>query len=100
MSSSHPTTSPSPWRRVVGLGIALSAGVALIVLAFAWPNITSEPKDLPLVIAGPDAQVAVLQSVLEERTEGLFEVSVVEDRDAAVAAIERRDAYGAIVISA
>jgi hypothetical protein len=101
MSSSTPHTpaaGPTPWGRAVGVGVALAAVVALIVLAFSWPNITSEPKDLPLAVVGPDAQVGALEGALDERADGLFDVTVVADRDAAVAAIERRDAYGAIVL--
>jgi hypothetical protein len=98
-TASHPTTTPdSPWQRVLGIGVALAAGVALIVLAFSWPNITSEPKNLPLAVAGPDAQVAAIEGALAERTADLFDVTIVADRDAAVAAIEHRDAYGAIVL--
>lgn len=92
------TAPHSPWPRVVGLGVALAAIVAVIVLAFSWPGVTSDPKNLPLVIAGPDAQLVQLESALDERAEGLFAVSDVDDREAAVAAIERRDAYGAIVL--
>lgn len=95
--SSAPHT---PWGRVIGVGIALAAVVALIVLAFSWPGVTSEPKNLPLAVAGPDAQVTAIAAALDERSEGLFDVTVVDDRDAAVAAIERRDAYGAIVLGA
>jgi hypothetical protein len=98
-SASHtPAAGPTPWGRALGVGVALAAVVALIVLAFSWPNITSEPKDLPLAVVGPDAQVSALEGALDERADGLFEVTVADDRDAAVAAIERRDAYGAIVL--
>lgn len=99
---SHSPTEASaphtPWGRVIGVGIALAAVVAVIVLAFSWPGVTSEPKGLPLVVVGPDAQVTALEGALDERSEGLFEVTVADDRDAAVAAIEHRDAYGAIVL--
>jgi len=88
----------SPWRRVLGLGIALAGLVAVVVLAFSWPGVASEPRDLPLVVAGPEAQVIQLEAGLDERADGLFEVTVVDDREAAVAAIETRAAYGAIVI--
>lgn len=95
------TSAPrTPWGRVVGVGIALAAVVAVIVLAFSWPGVTSEPKDLPLAVVGPDAQVTALESALDERADGLFDVAIVDDRDAAVAAIEHRDAYGAIVLGA
>ena len=92
------TTPHSPWVRVAGLGVALAAVVAVIVLAFSWPGVTSDPKGLPLVVVGPDAQVAQLETALDERAEGLFAVTEVDDRDAAVAAIEERAAYGAIVL--
>lgn len=94
----HAPAPHSPWPRVLGLGIALAAIVGVIVLAFSWPGVTSDPKDLPLVVAGPEAQVAQLEAALDDRTEGLFAVTVVGDRAAAVAAIEARDAYGAIVL--
>lgn len=99
-TASRSTTSHSPWRRVLGIGVALAAGVALFVLAFSWPNITSEPKNLPLVVAGSDEQVADVETALDERMPGLFQITVVDDRDDAVAALERRDAYGAIVLGA
>jgi hypothetical protein len=95
----HSDSGVSPWPRAVGLGIVLAVVVALIVLAFSWPNITSEPKGIPLAIAGPDAQVTAIEAALEERAEGLFEITTVDDRDAAVAAIEHRDVYGAIVLA-
>jgi hypothetical protein len=88
----------TPWGRVVGIGVALAAVVALIVLAFSWPGVTSEPKNVPLAIVGPDAQVEALEAALDERAAGLFEVTTVDDRDAAVEAIETREVYGAILL--
>jgi len=89
----------SPWQRAIGLGVVLAAIVGVIVLAFSWPGVTSDPRDLPIAVVGPEAQVTALEAALDERAEGLFEVTVVDDRDAAVAAIESREAYGAIVLS-
>lgn len=97
-STEQPPTAPTPWGRVVGVGVALAAVVALIVLAFSWPNVTAEPKNLPLAVVGPEAQVEHLESALDERADGLFDVTVVEDRDAAVVALETRGAYGAILL--
>jgi hypothetical protein len=96
--AAHPHTVLTPWGRVVGVGVALAAVVALIVLAFSWPNVTAEPKNLPLAVVGPETQVDALGSALDERAEGLFDVTVVDDRDAAVAALETREAYGAILL--
>lgn len=94
-----PSTTPhSPWARVLGLGVALAAVVAIMVLAFSWPGVTADPKGLPLVVAGPAEQVAQLEAAVEDRTDGLFVITEVDDRDAAVDAIRTRTAYGAIVI--
>ena len=101
MSSSRissPVEPHSAWPRVVGLGVALAAVIAVIVLAFSWPGVTSDPKGLPLAVAGPDGQVAQLEAALDERAPDLFEVSAADDRAAAVEAIESRIAYGAIVL--
>ena len=95
----HSAAPHSPWQRAIGLGVVLAAIVGVIVLAFSWPGVTSDPRDLPIVVAGPEAQVTALEAALDERAEGLFDVTVVDDRAAAVAAIEAREAYGAILIS-
>lgn len=95
---STPPAPHSPWTRVVAIGVALAVVVAVVVLAFSWPGVTSDPKNLPLVVVGSGPQVAQLEAALDQRAEGLFEVSRAEDRDAAVTAIEQRDAYGAVVL--
>ena len=100
-AASHTDADPdarTPWGRVAAIGVALAVVVAVIVLAFSWPNVTSEPKDVPLAIVGPGEQIEALEAALDERAPGLFAVSTADDRDAAVAAIEHRDVYGAIVL--
>lgn len=91
----HGATS---FGRAIGIGAALSLVVGLIVLAFAWPSVTAEPKDLPIAVAGPDESVALVESRVAESSEGAVALERVDDREAAIAAIERRDAYGAIVL--
>lgn len=88
----------TPFGTAIGIGAALSLVVGIIVLAFAWPSVTAEPKDLPVAVAGPDASVEQLESRVADQAGGAVALERVEDRDAAVAAIERRDAYGAIVL--
>ncbi len=94
----HPT--PTPIGRLLGAAGLMAVVVAVIVLAFSWPAVTSEPKDLPLAISGPDASVAQVETAIDAKAEGAFALERVDDRDAAVAAIERREAYGAIVLGA
>lgn len=94
-TSTHGATS---FGRAIGLGAALSLVVALIVLAFAWPSVTAEPKDLPVAVAGPDASVDQVESRVADQAGGAVALERVDDREAAIAAIERRDVYGAIVL--
>ena len=88
----------TPVGIAIGIGAALSLVVGLIVLAFAWPSVTAEPKDLPVAVAGPDAGVEQLESRVADQAGGAVALERVDDRDAAVTAIERREAYGAIVL--
>lgn len=95
-ASTH--TPHTPIGRVLGLSLALAAVVAVIVLAFAWPSVTAEPHDIPLAIAGPADAVTAVADALDERQHDVFAFDEVSDRDAAVAAIEHRDVYGAIIL--
>ncbi|MEO8263002.1 MAG: hypothetical protein ABI566_10580 [Pseudolysinimonas sp.] len=98
MSTHAPSDGPTPWARVVAIPIALTVAVSVILLAFLWPALTSEPRDLPIAVSGPSAQVGQLVAGIEQNADGVFDISTVDDRDAAVAAIEHREAYGAIVL--
>src|SRR3954452_15085677 len=98
MTAHAPASGPAPWSRVVAVPIALTVAVSVILLAFLWPALTSEPKDLPLAAAGPAAQLEQLLSGSDENAPGVFDVTTVDDRAAAVDAIRQREAYGAIVL--
>jgi hypothetical protein len=97
MSTTAPQ-HPQSLGRAIGIGVALSAAVAIVLIAFLWPIVTASPKSLPIAIVGPTAQVEQLEAALDERAPDTFTVSALEDRDAAVAAIESREVYGAIVL--
>jgi hypothetical protein len=98
MSSHLPTGEPTPWSRVVAIPVALTVAVSVIVLAFLWPALTSAPKNLPIAVAGPAAQVEQVTAAIEQNADGAFAITTVDDRDAAVDAIEHREIYGAIVL--
>src|SRR3954465_13571951 len=99
MSAPDAAHSPhTPWSRAVALGVALSVLVAVIVLAFAWPSVTADPKNVPLGAVGPDAAVSSLRTALDHQADGVFRVPVEHDRAAAVTAIEHREIYGALVL--
>jgi hypothetical protein len=98
MSTSAPTVHHTPWRRLVPIGALIAVLVSLVVLAFLWPTVTSETRDVPIAIAGSSAQVEQVEQSLSENAEGVFDVQVVDDRDEAVRQIEEREVYGAIVL--
>ena len=97
---SHPdaTAGRTPIGRVLGLSLALAAVLAVIVLAFSWPSVTAEPKDLPIAIAGPAEAVSAAEEAVDQEAPGAIAFQEVDDRAAAVDAIEAREAYGAIVL--
>lgn len=94
----RPHIPHTPIGRVLALAVGLAAIVAVVVLAFAWPSVTAEPQNLPIAIAGPDEAVAAVEQALDEAQPGVLDLQRVDDRDAAVTAIETREVYGAIVI--
>ncbi|MBD5785849.1 hypothetical protein IF650_06610 [Cellulosimicrobium terreum] len=96
---SVPTPAPhTHWSRVVAVSVGLVAVVSVVVLAFLWPSVTADAKDLPLAVAGDAAQVAQVEAGIEQNAPGVFDVTAVEDRAAAVDLIETREAYGAVVL--
>ncbi|MFF0973596.1 UNVERIFIED_CONTAM: ABC transporter permease [Kocuria sp. CPCC 205295] len=93
--SAKPVT---PWPKVLITALMSAVITSIIVLAFSWPTVTSVPKSIPLMIAGPEQQAEMVQDQLEDAQPDLFDVTTGDDRDAAVEAIEHRDVYGAVVI--
>ncbi len=93
-------TIHSPWARVLGVGAALSLVVGVIVIAFSWPGIASEPQNLPVAFVGPTEQLAQVQGALDENAPGVIVPVDADDRAAAVDLIETREAYGAVIIGA
>ncbi len=97
-AASAPHTQLNPIGRAVAIGVALSAVVVVVLIAFLWPIVTASVKSLPVGIVGPSAQVEQLEAALDERAPDAFVVTALDDRDAAVDAIESRELYGAIVL--
>ncbi|MGR2753606.1 hypothetical protein [Agromyces arachidis] len=95
--TSH-ATRPTSTGRAVAIGAALSLVVGLVLLAFAWPSVTAEPKDLPVGVVGPDAAVTQVETRVADEAAGAIALERYADRDAAIDAIEQRDAYGAVVL--
>jgi hypothetical protein len=97
------TTSPrahGAWTHVLAASVGLTALLALLVVAFAWPATQLAPRSLPIVVAGPAEATAQVSAALGQAAPGGFAVTAVTDEAAARAAIENREAYGAIVVGA
>ncbi|MFF8597982.1 ABC transporter permease [Streptomyces sp. NPDC015232] len=91
-----PAPSPSPWSAVARAVLLLTALVAVLLTAFAWPAVRSDLHDVPLAVAGPAPAVAEVTTALERQRPGAFEVTGVADTAAAERLIRERKVYGAI----
>ncbi|GAA1056932.1 hypothetical protein GCM10017608_10520 [Agromyces luteolus] len=103
MSTTPESTTPSvpqktPMWRTITLSTVLTALIAVVLLAFSWPALTAEPKGVALALTGPEAAVSAVQPLLEEQAGDTFDITTVDDRDAAVEGIEQRDYAGAIIL--
>jgi hypothetical protein len=97
---STPLSAPSHtrWGRAIGIAIGAALLVAVVVLAFMWPAITSTVKDFPIAVAGPSEQVTAFTGALDQNATGRFNVTEAADRDAAVQSIKEREVYGAVIL--
>ncbi|MET0726638.1 MAG: hypothetical protein ABWY36_09850 [Leifsonia sp.] len=98
MSSPAVPQLHTKWARAIGVAIGASVIVALVVLAFIWPTITSSIKAFPIGVTGEEAAVTAFTDALDENAEGRFDVVSLDSRDEAVDQIESREIYGAVVI--
>lgn len=74
--------------------------ILLMLLAFLTPAINSGAEDLPLTVSAPPEQREQLISGLDAAGPGVFDVTIVDDADAVVRAVQDRDAIGGIAVGA
>lgn len=92
--------TPPPLARA-GLIAAVAVVLqALLVTWFVWPAANLEPRDLPVVVAGPAPAAEAVADRLDRARPGAFEVTTVADAAAADAALRDRTAYAAFVVGA
>jgi hypothetical protein len=97
-STGHRAAGHPVRGNVLAVSLGLTAVLCLLVIAFAWPATQLAPRSLPIVVAGPAEATAQVGAALDKAAPGGFAVTVVPDEATARAAIERRDAYGAVVL--
>ncbi|QYG12889.1 hypothetical protein [Microbacterium sp. PAMC22086] len=98
--SSSAETERTPWWRLPLIAVAMSLLVGVVLLAFSWPAVNADPKDLPIGIVGSADQIEQVGAAIDDQSDGAIALIEYDDRDAAVDAIEHRQAYGAIVLPA
>lgn len=90
--------APTAWTRVLVGAVGAIGAVVVLALAFLWPTLTMEPGGVSIGISGDADQVSQVTGAIESEAPIDLEVVRVDDRDDAVAQIERRDLLGAIVL--
>ncbi|MEV7227868.1 MULTISPECIES: hypothetical protein [Polymorphospora] len=89
---------PPPVLLAVLIGVAVVALQALLVPLFAGPAANLQPRDLPIVVAGPPEATAAITARMEQALPGGFEIIARPDAAAADRALRDREAYGAVVV--
>lgn len=86
-------------RKAVGMVLALTAALSAILAMFVGIAVNSGPNGVRLAVAGPPPAIEQITSGLAQVAgPDAFEVTVVGDEAAARAALEQREADGAIVV--
>lgn len=94
------TSSPSPWRLVAGLALALTVLLSTLLVAFGLPAVHTAPRDVPIALVATDEVATRLTTALDQAQPGAFDVRKVESDDEARDLIRDREVYGAIVVGA
>jgi hypothetical protein len=89
---------PWPAVRAAALGLILAVVVGVMVTAFAWPAVSTAPRDVPVAVVGPEPAVQQVAAALAQAEPGALAVVPMADEPAARAAIEARDVAGALVL--
>ncbi|WP_166970922.1 ABC transporter permease [Brevibacterium atlanticum] len=79
----------------IGIAVFAAAIVSAILLAFSWPTVTAEPKDLPIAAIGDEKQI---DQVVDNAPDGMLDLKDADSRADAVDMIKQREVYGALVL--
>lgn len=90
--------SPPPLAVALLVAVGIVVLQALLVPLFAGPAANAEPRDLPVVVAGPAPAADQFTAGLARERPGAFEVTRVADEAAADQALRDREAYAAFVL--
>ncbi|MEA5457201.1 ABC transporter permease [Sinomonas sp. JGH33] len=85
----------TPWTHALRAALLAAAIVCVVLLAFAWPSVTAKIQNLPIAAVGSAGQIA---QVTSKAPQGALDLHTASSRDDAIAQIQRREVYGAIVL--
>ncbi len=85
------------WPKVVQVIVALTVITSVLLIAFTLPNLSPEPHDLPIVLAGDDKLTEVIGQSLAQSQPDAFSITTAKDADAARQLLLDREAYAAFV---
>ncbi len=88
----------TPWRTVLGLALALTAALALLLSAFTWPVTQTRPRDVPVAVVGPPPAVEQVRTALQSAQPGAFDVTAAVDAAQARQLVLDREVSGALVL--
>lgn len=97
MSTTLVTSKRTRWLPATAIGVGAALVVALIVAAFLWPTVTSSVKGIPLGVVGDAAAVTAVEQSLQRDAADVLTTLAQGSRDDAVASVQRRETYGAII---
>lgn len=83
------------WTESVRAALIATVVVSIVLLAFAWPTVTSKTENLPVAVVGTQEQI---DTVTEKMPENLPDIHPVADREDIVNGIKTREVYGGIVL--
>lgn len=89
-----------PFPRLLGLSLAVTAAITLLLIIFAWPGVRAAPNHLPVGLVAPALVAQRLQKGLEQARPGGFDLHMYATEEEARQAIRGREVYGAFVITA
>jgi hypothetical protein len=89
---------PPPLLLALLVAAGIVAAQALLVPLFAGVAANAEPRDLPVVVAGPAPAADGFAAQLAQARPGAFDVTRLDDAAAADRALRDRDAYAAFVV--
>lgn len=88
--------APKPSIKQALLAAVFAAAiVTIILLAFSWPTVTSEPKDLSVAAVGDQKQI---DQITANAPDGMLDLKKVDSRAEAQQLIREREVYGAFIV--